>query len=193
MVAPAIVSGLGAAAAGGLNYIGQNMANKDNRRMAREQMQFQQGSTREQMAFQERMSNTAYQRAMADMEAAGLNPILAYQQGGASTPTGAASQGASANMQNAMAAGVSSALDAKRMHAEISNMHEQNKKIKADTALSVKMAQAAMADAALKSNSAKAVEFNTHQEKIDSGISDVMLGPFGRLLERLGAVRKLFN
>lgn len=55
-----------------------------------------------QMDFQERMRNTSYQSAMEDMRKAGLNPILAYKQGGAAVPGGA-----SAVMNNELSPAVS--------------------------------------------------------------------------------------
>lgn len=45
-----------------------------------------------QIAFQREQGETQYQRAVADMQAAGLNPALAYKQGGAQAMTGAAAE-----------------------------------------------------------------------------------------------------
>ena len=77
------------------------------------------------------MSNTAYQRAIQDLKEAGLNPALAYQQGGASTP-----MGAKADIQNEFE-GITHMLSSA---AQIANMYEQINKTRADTELSQQMA-----------------------------------------------------
>ena len=85
---------IASAASGIAGFLGQQDTNAQNRQLAAENT-----------AFQERMSNTAYQRQVKDLEASGLNPMLAYiKGGGASTPSGTVMP-----MQNAASAGVSSA------------------------------------------------------------------------------------
>ena len=95
------------------SYFGQQSANQANAEMADQQMQFQKESR-----------ETSYQTAVQDMVKAGLNPMLAYQQGGAGNQPGATAQ-----MQSALGAGVTSAAHGLSKIQETQNLASTNELI----------------------------------------------------------------
>lgn len=82
---------LGGIASSAMGYLG-----------ARGQRKWQAGQATLNRNFQERMRNTQWQAGVADMEAAGLNPALAYQQGGASSPGGSMASSSADTASSAM-------------------------------------------------------------------------------------------
>lgn len=117
-----LLSGAGSLVSGLLGYRAQRETNETNINLGREQM-----------AFQERMSSSAYQRAVKDMQAAGLNPMLAYSQGGASSPMGSMPQ-----VQNAVSTGMATAQQSAQVMqgiAQVVNTLAETDKKRAETEL----------------------------------------------------------
>ncbi len=108
-----IIGGIGGSLIGGASALGANlMTFKQNKEL--QQRQFD---------FQERMSNTAYQRAASDLDAAGFNRLMAVTGSGASTPSGASSSMSTPDIAGAMSSGAMMASNIRAQNAAAKNQN----------------------------------------------------------------------
>lgn len=121
------VTGAVATLTGGL------LTNKAQASQASEANRFSAEQSAQQMAFQERMRDSQYQAAVADLKKAGLNPMLAYSQGGAASPSGASAVGQQATLRNPTEGLANSAAAIANIKADLALKDTQATKNVADT------------------------------------------------------------
>lgn len=114
-----------------------------NQRSANKSMQFSSAQAARQMRFQDEQSRTQYQRAVADMRKAGINPMLAAKLGGNAAMSGAMGSGAQATMPD-LGSTINSAQNVRQMEpirkaeAELKRIEVEIKKLKDLPAATVK-------------------------------------------------------
>lgn len=119
--------------------------NAFNADQAQKNRDFQQQSIFQQESFQNNESSSAWQRGVKDMEAAGLNPMLAYSQGGASTPSGSSASGSTASasgnpvMQQSAGAAVQAAMQAASSAASVDNLQANARKANSEALVNAAM------------------------------------------------------
>lgn len=128
VTAAAVVGGGSSLLSSGIGAYSAYDTNRRNADLNREQMAFNAQQSAIDRDFQERMSSTAWQRATADMKSAGINPMLAFSQGGASSPSGGAASSGSLKARepipSPIAGVLTSALDTVRTMADASKARE---------------------------------------------------------------------